>query len=162
MTKPITPQKMIERLCKKIVDFWGLGENVASVLGQLVIAKYTDMKPLSAEYICDRVPYSRSSINTTLNTLESLEIISHTTDTSQTGRGRKKKLYRLRVSVDDLLELGLKMTLDRVKSIEILSKKVHRDLKNIEPRLAVIAREIKEAADCLFDKDKVKISAPPY
>lgn len=147
-------------MCRKIVDFWGLSDNVTPVLSQLILARYVSKKPISAEYISKCVPYSRSSINSVLNQLESLQLVSHQIDTRQTGRGRKKKLYYLKGDLKDLIELGRKIILDRIESIKKTCIRVSKEIDKSEYDLIAVLREIRVAADSILEEENKELSSP--
>ena len=111
LTSPLT------RLFEKLAIWVGLSENAAPVLMVLFIEKYRSDNRLSSEDICQATGYSRANAGLIISQLESIRIIEGQRDFSQTGRGRKRVLYRLSVDLDEFFELGFKGIFNQLENM---------------------------------------------
>jgi predicted transcriptional regulator len=107
----------LTRLFEKLAIWVGLSENAAPVLMVLFIEKYRSDNRLSSEDICQATGYSRANAGLIISQLESIRIIEGQRDFSQTGRGRKRVLYRLSVDLDEFFELGFKGIFNQLENM---------------------------------------------
>ena len=107
----------LTRLFEKLARWVGLSGNAGPVLAALFIEKYMNDGQLSSEDICSMTGYSRANAGLIISQLEGLGVIEGQRDYDQTGRGRKRVLYRIRGNFSDVFALGLRTMQDRLDSM---------------------------------------------
>ena len=107
----------VTRLFEKLARWVGLSGNAGPVLAALFIEKYKNDGRLSSEDICSMTGYSRANAGLIISQLEGLGVIEGQRDYDQTGRGRKRVLYRVRGEFSDVFALGIRSMQDRLDSM---------------------------------------------
>ncbi len=147
LTSPLT------RLFEKLALWVGLSENAAPVLMVLFIEEYRNGNRLSSEEICQATGYSRANAGLIISQLETIRIIDGQRDFSQTGRGRKRVLYRLSVDLDEFFELGFKGILNQLQNmmseVTSIQDSTNFDIEGMSKMLVEIKSEIQKSLEKL-------------
>jgi DNA-binding transcriptional regulator GbsR (MarR family) len=141
------------RFFEKIVEWLGLSRNAGSLLAVLYSEKYGDGERLSLEQLADATSYSRSNVTLILSQLEALGIVDGETDLSQTGRGRRRLLYRIREDVPSPFFLMLRTMDDRLRDslgdIESLRRTLGSESAHLDRMLDDFAEAAQDAIDSI-------------
>lgn len=95
------------RFFERFAKWIGLSENVGPVMAVLYKESYEGKNRLSAEEIRIRTRYSRANTGLVLSQLEIFGIVDGQKDYGQKGRGRRRILYAITKSTEELLSLGI-------------------------------------------------------
>ncbi len=143
----------ITRLFEKVAKWIGLSSNAGPVLAALVMENYETGNQMSSDDICKVTGYSRANAGLIISQLEALGVIEGQRDYDQTGRGRKRVLYSIDGSFEDVFNLGAMSLLDRLGA---MMKDIHtiEDLRSgrddgLGPMLKDISKIIQKRIDSL-------------
>jgi DNA-binding transcriptional regulator GbsR (MarR family) len=143
----------IVRYFNKMVDSLGLSRNSGSILALLYIEKYKTGETLNLDEIAEATSYSRSNVTLILSQLEAMGIVYGETDLSQTGRGRRRILYRLAEGVPSPISLMLKQMTDKLADnldeIESLKESFGSEMPALMKMFLDFEEEVKEAIKSL-------------
>jgi DNA-binding transcriptional regulator GbsR (MarR family) len=142
-----------------MVESLGLSRNSGSILALLYIKKYQNGGQLSLEEIADATHYSRSNVTLILSQLEALGLVYGETDLTQTGRGRRRILYRLADGSSSPVSLLLKKTNETLKGNLRELKSLKASLGSKMPSLMKMfndfEEEVNEAINVMSDTTSV-------
>jgi DNA-binding transcriptional regulator GbsR (MarR family) len=146
------------RFFEKIVDWLGLSRNAGSLLAVLYSEKYRGDEMLSLEELADATSYSRSNVTLILSQLEALGIVEGETDLNQTGRGRRRILYRIQEALPSPFFLMLRTMDDRLRDslgdIESLRQTLGPESAHLDRMLNDFAEAAQDAIDSIAESPK--------
>jgi DNA-binding transcriptional regulator GbsR (MarR family) len=95
------------RFFERFAKWIGLSENTGPVVAVLFKENFEGKNRLSADEIRRRTNYSRANTGLILTQLELMGIVDGQKDYGQKGRGRRRVLYSITKSTEELLNLGI-------------------------------------------------------
>ncbi len=137
----------IVRLFAKLSEWAGLSDNVAPAAASLFLERYGDENPLGSEDICDVTGYSRANAGLIISQLEALGVISGKRDYQQTGRGRKRLLYKADMGIEGFFGLGVERIIDQLQSMLDDVDAVEDEFGEKDKRLLEMMRDLRNAIE---------------
>ncbi len=138
---------------EKLVEWLGLSRNSGSLLAVLYAERYATGERLSLEELAEATSYSRSNVTLILSQLEAAGIVEGETDLNQTGRGRRRILYRIRKEIPSPVFLMIRTMEDRLHDslddLDVIKKTLSEDGPSIRRMLDDFGREIRSAIELL-------------
>ncbi len=134
----------IVRLFAKLSEWVGLSDNIAPAAASLFLQRYGDEKPLGSEDICEITGYSRANAGLIISQLEALGVISGQRDYQQTGRGRKRLLYKTDMNIEGFFALGVERVVDQLQSMLSDIDAVEEEFGEKDKRLLKMMKELRD------------------
>ena len=145
--KPDVLKGPIVRLFGKLSEWVGLSDNVAPAAAALFLERYGDEERLGSDDICEVTGYSRANAGLIISQLEALGVVSGQRDYEQTGRGRKRLLYKMETDIDSFVSLGIQRIADLLKSMLKDIDAIEQQYGEDDKRLAKMMRDLRNAIE---------------
>ncbi|MFW9787741.1 MAG: MarR family transcriptional regulator [Candidatus Thorarchaeota archaeon] len=115
----------VKRALGVSIEHLGIQRSATDILFILYIEKHETQSALSIRDIVRKSGLSLSSVSVLCSRLEALGILNRRSDDSSSGRGRRRILYELSMSIDELMTLGISKYIQEVG-------RICRDIKNFQ------------------------------